>query len=164
MQNKSLGYCAAKCFSLHLELFFSFCPWPLINSHHMIIISFFSIQLSNSLFSGYSTRIFATGGASSNPAILRVIADVFDAPVFVLKDTANSACLGCAYRAKHGLERADGKTFWDAVSEAPPHVLVSDPHGDAPDIYDPLTARYKKLEDSIVDKTHLQSKKRKLES
>lgn len=124
----------------------------------------FLIQLSHSLFSDYSTRIFATGGASSNPAILRVIADVFNAPVFVLKDTANSACLGSAYRAKHGLERADGKTFWDAVSEAPPYVLVSDPCGEAPQVYDPLTARYKKLEDSIVDKTHLQYKKRKLEA
>jgi len=62
------------------------------------------------------------------------------------------------------LERADGKTFWDAVSEAPPYVLVSDPCGDAPGVYDPLTARYKKLEDSIVDKPHLQSKKQKLEA
>jgi len=31
----------------------------------------------------------------------QVLSDVFQAPVYVL-DTSNSACLGCAYRAKHG--------------------------------------------------------------
>ena len=115
-------------------------------------------------FAGPMTRIFATGGASSNLAILQVIADVFNAPVYVLKDTANSACLGCAYRAKHGLERADGRTFWDVVSAAPPYVLVGDPYGDAHEVYNPLTARYKELEDSIVDNAQHQSKKPKLEA
>lgn len=110
------------------------------------------------------TRIFATGGASSNLAILQVIADVFNAPVYVLKDTANSACLGCAYRAKHGLERADLKTFWEVVSEAPPYLIVADPYADAPNVYNPLTARYKKLEDSIVDSVQHQSKKPKLDA
>ena len=115
-------------------------------------------------FVGHSTRILATGGASSNLAILQVIADVFDAPVFAIKDTANSACLGCAYRAKHGWERSDNKSFLDVVSGAPPYVIVADPYGDAPNIYDPLTARYKDLEDSIVDSAHHQAKKPKLET
>lgn len=115
-------------------------------------------------FLGPTTCILATGGASSNRAILQVIADVFNAPVYTIKDTANSACLGCAYRAKHGLERkASGVTFMDVVSAAAPYNLVADPRGDAANIYNPLTARYKKLEDSIVDDSHLQSKKAKLE-
>ena len=115
------------------------------------------------LFVGPSTRILATGGASSNLAILNVIADVFDAPVFTIKDTANSACLGCAYRAKHSLEReASGATFFDVVSAAPPYELVADPRGDAPNIYNPLTARYKALEDGIVDDSHQQPKKPKV--
>lgn len=114
---------------------------------------------------GPSTRILATGGASSNLAILQVIADVFNAPVYTIKDTANSACLGCAYRAKHGLERkASGATFVDVVSDAPPYKLAADPCGDAPNIYNLLTARYKELEDSIVDVSHQQSKKAKLEN
>ncbi|KAK7466814.1 hypothetical protein BaRGS_00037081, partial [Batillaria attramentaria] len=50
---------------------------------------------------GPETRVVATGGASSNQCILQVIADVFNAPVFI-QDVANSAALGCAYRAKHG--------------------------------------------------------------
>ncbi|XP_059520398.1 xylulose kinase isoform X2 [Myotis daubentonii] len=48
------------------------------------------------------TKILATGGASHNRDILQVLADVFGAPVYVI-DTANSACVGSAYRAFHGL-------------------------------------------------------------
>ncbi|KAG8443549.1 hypothetical protein GDO86_012090, partial [Hymenochirus boettgeri] len=47
------------------------------------------------------TRILATGGASRNKDVLQVLSDVFNAPVFTI-DTANSACLGSAYRAAHG--------------------------------------------------------------
>ena len=89
---------------------------------------------------------------------------MFNAPVYTIKDTANSACLGCAYRAKHGLERkSSGATFVDVVRDAPPYKLVADPRGGASNIYNPLTARYKELEDSIVDVSHQQPKKAKLE-
>uniref|UniRef100_A0A674AS14 Xylulose kinase n=1 Tax=Salmo trutta TaxID=8032 RepID=A0A674AS14_SALTR len=47
------------------------------------------------------TRVLATGGASSNKDILQVLSDVFDAPVYTI-DVANSACLGCGYRALQG--------------------------------------------------------------
>lgn len=42
----------------------------------------------------------------ANPSfcVRQVLSDVLGAPVFTL-DTANSACLGCAYRAKHGSYR-----------------------------------------------------------
>ncbi|XP_036189074.1 xylulose kinase isoform X2 [Myotis myotis] len=50
------------------------------------------------------TKILATGGASHNGDILQVLADVFGAPVYVI-DTANSACVGSAYRAFHALPR-----------------------------------------------------------
>ncbi|XP_048367815.1 xylulose kinase isoform X2 [Sphaerodactylus townsendi] len=49
-----------------------------------------------------TTRILATGGASHNKEILQILSDVFSAPVYTI-DTANSACLGSAYRAIHGL-------------------------------------------------------------
>ncbi|XP_059170004.1 xylulose kinase-like isoform X2 [Physella acuta] len=49
---------------------------------------------------GNKTRIIATGGGSKNKDILQVLADVFNTPVYV-KDVPNSACLGCAIRAKH---------------------------------------------------------------
>ena len=36
-----------------------------------------------------------------NRTALQVLCDVFNCPVYI-QDVANSACLGCAYRAKHG--------------------------------------------------------------
>ncbi|KAK2188513.1 hypothetical protein NP493_130g04012, partial [Ridgeia piscesae] len=50
---------------------------------------------------GPHCRLLATGGASCNKSILQVLADVFLTPVYI-QDVANSACLGSAYRAKHG--------------------------------------------------------------
>jgi xylulokinase len=60
----------------------------------------------------------ATGGASANKAILQVLSDVFNAPVYlqvlyfhtnkfpffhnVKQDETKSAMLGAAYQAKHG--------------------------------------------------------------
>ncbi|XP_068670881.1 xylulose kinase-like [Montipora foliosa] len=111
---------------------------------------------------GPNTRILATGGASSNLAILQVLADIFNAPVYTIKDTTNSACLGCAYRAKHGLEReSTGATFKHVVSCAPQYNLITKPFANSPNIYNSLTRRYKELEDSIVDDLYQQSKKAK---
>uniref|UniRef100_A0A3Q3QT43 Xylulose kinase n=1 Tax=Monopterus albus TaxID=43700 RepID=A0A3Q3QT43_MONAL len=47
------------------------------------------------------TRVLATGGASSNHAVLQVLSDVFNAPVYTI-DMSDSTCLGAAYRALHG--------------------------------------------------------------
>nr|XP_040145960.1 xylulose kinase isoform X3 [Ictidomys tridecemlineatus] len=69
------------------------------------------------------TKILATGGASHNRDILQVLADVFGAPVYVI-DTANSACVGSAYRAFHG-----GKDvpFTEVVKLAPNPRLAATP-------------------------------------
>lgn len=48
-------------------------------------------------------RVLVTGGASTNKAILQVVADVFHSPVYTL-ELANSACLGGAYLAKYAYE------------------------------------------------------------
>ena len=52
-------------------------------------------------------RIFATGGASSNAAVLQVLADVFGAPVYTAEQS-DSASLGAAVRALHGASIAAG--------------------------------------------------------
>ena len=60
-------------------------------------------------------RIHATGGASQNPAILQVMADVFGAEVCVVGG-GNSAALGAALRAYHADRREDGREMpWDEV-------------------------------------------------
>jgi xylulokinase len=62
-------------------------------------------------------RIYATGGASANRAILQVMADVFNAEVVQL-ETGNSAALGAALRALHADRREEGRPMsWEDVVE-----------------------------------------------
>uniref|UniRef100_A0A8I5NMT3 Xylulose kinase n=1 Tax=Papio anubis TaxID=9555 RepID=A0A8I5NMT3_PAPAN len=72
------------------------------------------------------TKILATGGASHNRDILQVLADVFGAPVYVI-DTANSACVGSAYRAFHGLAGGRDVPFSEVVKLAPNPRLAATP-------------------------------------
>ncbi|XP_033624446.1 xylulose kinase-like isoform X1 [Asterias rubens] len=95
------------------------------------------------------SRVLATGGASANRAILQVLSDVFNAPVYIL-DVANSACLGCAYRAKHGFLGNSSVSFTDVVRTSPTeYKLAATPSTDASQIYTPLLARYKQLEEMV---------------
>lgn len=48
---------------------------------------------------------------SQNLRPFQVLADVFGAPVYVI-DTANSACVGSAYRAFHGRWMNGGRHLW----------------------------------------------------
>ncbi|XP_072454308.1 xylulose kinase isoform X1 [Notamacropus eugenii] len=96
-----------------------------------------------------STKILATGGASHNKDILQVLSDVFNAPVYTI-ETANSACLGCAYRAIHGLGVGGNISFADAVRLAPEPRLATTPTAGAAQVYEPLLKRYAELEQQIV--------------
>ena len=68
---------------------------------------------------GNNTDVFDTN-------FVQVIADIFNASVYILEGTANSASLGCAYRAKHGL-MPEGTPFMDTVDGAPPYKLEVTP-------------------------------------
>ena len=58
----------------------------------------------HSAFIGEATdRILVTGGASKNPGILRVLADVFQAEIVPLR-VSNSSALGGALRAAQAVE------------------------------------------------------------
>lgn len=77
-------------------------------------------------------RLLATGGASANHALLRVAADVFGVPVYVL-DLPDSAALGCAYRALHTCRAAEchgAVSFAETLRGAPDATLAAmpDPH------------------------------------
>ena len=93
-------------------------------------------------------RILATGGASASKAILQVLSDVFNLPVFVL-DIPNSAALGCAYRARHAWIGA-GTPFADTLKDAPEFMCVARPHPDAERIYTDMTRRYKQMEERHI--------------
>ncbi|KAJ3611451.1 hypothetical protein NHX12_021466 [Muraenolepis orangiensis] len=97
-----------------------------------------------------SSRVLATGGASSNKDILQVLSDVFDAPVFTI-DVANSACLGSAYRALHGLESVESDvSFSDVVKNAMEPQLAVTPNPRAKEVYNQMLKRYAELEDRVL--------------
>ncbi|KAM4689628.1 xylulose kinase [Discoglossus pictus] len=99
------------------------------------------------------TRILATGGASCNQDILQVLADVFNAPVYTIA-TANSACLGCAYRAAHGLAiQTSTWSFSEVVKQAAEHKLVVTPRSGADQVYQPLLKRYAELESAVIEES-----------
>ncbi|XP_018321310.1 xylulose kinase [Agrilus planipennis] len=97
--------------------------------------------------SGQDTKIIATGGASANKSILQVVADVFNAPVY-LQEAANSAMLGAAYQAKHGL--SDENDYEKITSVLTPPQLVCEPYPDAPEIYDPMVDRYRTIVNKLL--------------
>jgi len=92
--------------------------------------------------------IVATGGASVNPAILRVIADVFGRKVYTI-DRQNSAALGAAMRALHGWKcLAAGKfiPFNKAITFMAKPELKARPNPANHKIYTSLLPRYRRLE------------------
>lgn len=62
-------------------------------------------------------RLIAVGGASHNQRLLQVLANVFNAPVFRLSNVANSAALGAALRAQHGLACSAGFVPFKTLQE-----------------------------------------------
>ncbi|XP_029425956.1 xylulose kinase isoform X2 [Nannospalax galili] len=98
------------------------------------------------------TKILATGGASHNRDILQVLADVFGAPVYVI-DTANSACVGSAYRAFHGLAGGTDVAFSEAMKLAPDPSLAATPSPGASQVYEALLPRYAELEQRILSQS-----------
>ncbi|KAK9396069.1 xylulose kinase [Crotalus adamanteus] len=99
-----------------------------------------------------TTKILATGGASHNKAILQILSDIFSVPVYTI-DTANSACLGSAYRAIHGLVAETGVSLTDIVKSAPGPRLAATPAAGATQIYKPLLKRYMELEQKVLNKS-----------
>lgn len=95
------------------------------------------------------SRVLATGGASANKDILQVLSDVFNAPVYTI-DVANSACLGCAYRAAHGVVADSGVSFRETVRNAPEPQLAVRPTPGAQEVYLPMLERFAKLEEQLL--------------
>lgn len=105
---------------------------------------------------GEDTRILATGGASANKAILQVLADVFNAPVYIQK-TTEAALLGAAYRAKYALylsrlpkDQTQFESYYDFLcrtSILPTQMQrVCDPTAkDCEEIYGNMELRYREM-------------------
>ena len=93
--------------------------------------------------------IYATGGASANPAILRVMADVHRCPVYRFETTA-SAALGAALRAFHAWQRSAGDPLsWDEVVRGfaePVRDSRVDPSPETAAVYDAMEVAYREFE------------------
>jgi xylulokinase len=96
-----------------------------------------------------SSRIYATGGASANVAILQVMADVMNCPVLRI-EVAKSAALGAALRAAQGWLANEGKApSWDKIvrgfTDPVPDSEIK-PSLRAAKLYDKLIEKYAKCE------------------
>lgn len=93
--------------------------------------------------------IRVTGGASANPEIRRILADVFGCPVDRF-ETANSAALGAALRAAHAETAARGQPVdWAdlaAAFAAPDAAARTMPNPTATAVYERLLAEYSAFE------------------
>ena len=95
------------------------------------------------------TSLSVTGGASSNPEILKIFADVHGCPVRRFQ-TTNSAALGAALRARYAHLNASGRRVdWAEVVE--PFTQAEPGSSIAPDagtraLYDRALERYRELE------------------
>jgi xylulokinase len=96
--------------------------------------------------------ILATGGASVNRGLLRVMADVFGAPVYA-GEVPSSAALGAAYRALHGLVCARRRRFVpfaELMDAAPAFREAARPDRAAHAVYTGMVARYAELEKRVA--------------
>jgi xylulokinase len=99
-----------------------------------------------------SAIIVATGGASVERSILQVMADVLGVPVWTT-GTPNSAALGAAYRALHGLrcrQEARFVPFTETLRGAPPHRVAAEPDPDAHGAYTRLLERFEREGQIVV--------------
>lgn len=95
--------------------------------------------------------VLATGGASVNRSLLKVMSDVFGVPVHAGKQS-NSASLGAAFRALHGwrCKRAGRFIEFDAAVAPEPFEKIADPDSAAHELYTKMLERYAALEKKIT--------------
>ncbi|MEI7808744.1 MAG: FGGY-family carbohydrate kinase, partial [Verrucomicrobiota bacterium] len=95
-----------------------------------------------------------TGGASSNPQLLQVLADAMNCSVLRI-EVSKSAALGAALQAAHGFLVHTGKSpKWDKlVASFTKPVPGSEIHPDkkAAKIYDQLLEKYASCESDVLE-------------
>jgi xylulokinase len=112
---------------------------------------FLSLRLHGERLGIRPHTILATGGASVDRTVLRVIADVFGVSVYTAQKS-DSASLGAAYRARHGWVCAGSKAFVafaEVMQAAPPFQIAMQPDNAANDVYTRMLPRYAELEQRV---------------
>jgi len=104
---------------------------------------FLSMRLHGERIGIEPSLLIATGGASVDASVIKVICDVFGKPVFVA-ERADSASLGAAYRALHGHacdEAGSFVSFAEALAAAAPFSRAADPDPAAHEVYTGMLRR-----------------------
>lgn len=112
---------------------------------------FLSMRLHGGNIGIVPRRILATGGASVDQGLIRVMSDVFGVAVYTA-EKSDTASLGAAYRALHGwqCERAHHVVpFADTVAAAPDCTRIAEPDLEAHAIYEAMLPRYAALEAQV---------------
>ncbi len=125
---------------------------PEIEARALLEGQFLSMRLHGGRVGLMPSGILATGGASADPAVLRVLSDVLGAPVFT-GNQVNSAALGAAYRALHGWRSRKARRclpFADVVASAPSFTRVVEPDPAAHALYTALLPHYAALEAKLA--------------
>jgi xylulokinase len=104
-----------------------------------------SMRLHSEWIHAAPQQIFATGGASNNPQLLQIMANVMNCPVLRI-EVSNSTELGAALIAAHGFLSANDKTLaWDKLcAEFTKPILGSqiNPDKKGVAIYEALLGKY----------------------
>ncbi|HVM59470.1 MAG TPA: FGGY-family carbohydrate kinase [Verrucomicrobiae bacterium] len=123
------------------------------NCRAVVEAQMMSMRLHSQWMKVTPKQIYATGGASTNTAILQIMADVFDCPV-VRIEVAKSAALGAALRAAHGwLAHRGQKPRWQDVvagfTDPIPNSEVR-PNATAARVYDKLVEKHAACERQAI--------------
>lgn len=119
------------------------------NCRAVVEAQMMSMRLHSEWMGEPPTRIYATGGASANNAILQIMADVFRTPVY-RQETANGAALGAALRAAHAWTLdARGDADWQQIVAPftqPDPASKVEPNPEAAAVYDTKITDYAAFE------------------
>lgn len=127
---------------------------PAVEARAVVEGQMLSMRLHTQQLGLAPTMVIATGGASANPSITQIMADVFGTPVLETSQT-DSASLGAALRALHGFKCDEADTFIpyaDVTSGCPAMVLstIAQPRDDNHVTYTAMLKAYKHAEDTVV--------------
>lgn len=113
---------------------------------------FLSMRLHGGNIGIRPESILATGGASANEAIVRVLSNVFGAPVYTA-EIPDTASLGAAYRAVHGWrcqQAGEFVAFSEVMANAPAFRKCADPDKAAHEAYTAMLTRYAEHEATVI--------------
>jgi xylulokinase len=123
------------------------------NCRAVVEAQMLSMKLHSKWMGVEPTTIYATGGASANREILKVMADVHNAAVYRFR-VGNSAALGAALRAAHAFHQYHGEEMpWSEVVSGfaePEKDSRIDPDPDTARLYEEMAELYAACENHTL--------------